>query len=1395
MEQELTMNASLKTPTVKRVKKVVKRVKPKQTAEPVIENTESVIPDTSSLQSIAPPKTKKLVKKVVKKVVKKTNTSQQPSAQMTSDSQMQTQVTQPEEKQEAEPQDTKCKQFRLLDFNAYDGSGDSGSSKGSDEDETQKETTFIVQYFGIDENGDDVCACLTGFKPFFYVKIPHHWSVGDKDRIREFFHNKSPMFQRDLISIQIIKRKKLYGFDAGKQYKFAMLKFNNTIAFNRAKALWYKEEPTRGGGNQRKQRKLLPGGLLISGEKLILYEAHVPPLLRQFHIQEISPSGWVSIDKTKAIEQFESDKISTCKYEYEVDYRYVTSVKDKETAVPYKIMSFDIEASSSHGDFPLPIKDYRKLAENIMDYVDSKEELVVREEIKELIMGAFGYGSYVGTGIVDKVFTKTKISRTKVESLIALFLEKDVSSIANKGKCDKDNTDDIASFFTRSIDIDADIEVDDMSNGMITAGANKKKAKATITCKKGEGSDVLHIVDILNDCDIHRLQKVQILIRLFGPVNNSGIGFPQLQGDKVTFIGSTFRCVGQEKAYLNHCIVLNTCDIPDDVDNAIIESYNTEAEVLLAWKELVRRENPDIIIGYNIFGFDYEFMFRRACECDVAQEFLELSKIRGEVCGEYRDGILDIERNAVQIASGQHEFKFIKMHGRVQIDMLNYMRRDYNLTSYKLDSVANEFIGDNVKSIEYDSKNNKTRFQSKNLIGLEKGNYVSFEEIGHSSDQYKDGAKFMVIEMNEKEGWFCVNGNEQPDMTKKVRWGLAKDDVTPQDIFHLANGSSSDRAIIAKYCIQDCNLVQHLVKKIDVITGFIEMANISSVPISFLVFRGQGIKLTSYLAKKCREMGFLIPTIDKGDETDAYEGAIVLDPKVGLYNDNPVACLDYASLYPSEMIADNISHDSKVWVKSYDLEGNFLGETGEKDKDGNFIYDNLPGYEYVDITYDHYKMLRVPGKKNPKKTLVGKKTCRFAQFPEGCGVLPAILKDLLAKRKATRKQGAAIAATDPFLANVLDKRQLSYKVTANSIYGQCGAKTSTFYELDVAASTTAGGQMMLMYAKHMLERSYINRVFHVDGYGDVKTNAEYVYGDTDSVFFTFNLSETDGTPIRGQRALELTIKLAQEAGELASAFLKRPHDLEYEKTFLPFCLLSKKRYVGMLYETDPTKCYRKSMGIVLKRRDNADIVKDSYGGVIDILMKGRSIEEAADFTKSIMNKLLTKQVPMSKLVITKSLRSGYANPQQIAHKVLADRIALRDPGNKPSAGSRIAYAYIVNPEAKKQGERIETPEFINANKCMIDYSHYITNQIMKPLSQVFGLCVENMKAFHRNRERFLDRIESLKTSYAGIEPGKYREKEQKIRDAEVKKLIFDEFINKAEKMRTGQRDIRDMFRI
>ena len=162
------------------------------------------------------------------------------------------------------------------------------------------------------------------------------------------------------------------------------------------------------------------------------------------------------------------------------------------------------------------------------------------------------------------------------------------------------------------------------------------------------------------------------------------------------------------------------------------------------------------------------------------------------------------------------------------------------------------------------------------MIGLDVGASVKFEIITPSIDYHNKGAKYTVISKNKDS--FIVNGDVKLGKDKKSRWILAKDDVSPQDIFRLARQGPQQRAIVAKYCVQDCNLVHQLLLKLDIITGFIEMSKLCSVPMSYLVYRGQGIKLTSYVAKKCREKKYLIKNIDKDDSEDGYDCLLYTSP-------------------------------------------------------------------------------------------------------------------------------------------------------------------------------------------------------------------------------------------------------------------------------------------------------------------------------------------------------------------------------------------------------------------------------------------------------------------------------------------------------------------------------------
>ena len=1270
-------------------------------------------------------------------------------------------------------------QIKLYDYSAEDKyhqteieDADTGSYS------VKKQKKYTIEMYGLDENGTTYNVSTT-FQPWFCIKLNGIMNMGDllndlktkvkNNEIREYLKPKpwdkncdcfssgksmhecgrkelvvqamrlnkgeikwnkniskevkKERMKLDYISENIdnqidmdktgpIRRCKLYGFDNFKKHAFFKMTFNTISMMNKFKALWYTRE------NDFRNRKLKK--YIFQGEALEIYESTLPPMLRYFHEYELNPSGWIEISDD---EEERCEKNTTQDFEYDVEPENIKPVVGKETAVPYKQMCWDIEASSSHGDFPLAKKGWDKLIKEIIDIWKrdevSKETFANKRNLLiELLTEAInGRGNRVSQIFlkeeVDDDMMKKFLRRldTKWQTMIGMIDREDIDGLCSDGK-EKDQW-----------------------------GKFKKRG---ITTK---------------------------------------YPFPKVEGDVITFIGSTFQKYGDEKQYLNHIVSLGECNDIPEVDNREIISCETEIELLMTWAKMIEKENPEMMIGYNTMGFDWKFIIERTEELGIKEEFIKiLSKNRNQNWKRM------VKKKEIKIASGTHQSTFIMMEGRVQLDLYSHFRKEENLPSYKLDYVSSYFIGDGVKKIV--CVDDKTKVFSKNLMGIKNGDYISFEILGNSTDMYMNGKKFPVEQVDYKEGTFLIDHNM--DMSNnKLRWCLNKDDITLEEMFNA--NTPEKRAKVAKYCFQECNLLHNLMMKCDILTGFIEFSAICKIPLSFTIERGQGIKLLSFIAYKCREKNILMPDLEKEEGGDGYEGAICLTPKTGFYPDNPIAVNDYSSLYPSCMVSENISHDSKVWTKEYNLGDELILETGEKDEEGNYVYDNLEGYKYVDVKFDTYKYVRKTLKGAKEKVLKGYKVCRYIQFKnDKKGIMPSVLTELLAARKATKKLKAQ--AKDPFMKSVYDKRQLGIKVVANSLYGQCGARTSSFYDIDIAASTTATGRKLLMYAKTIIEDCYSGITVDTK-YGKMKSDAEYIYGDTDSVFFTFNLKWAEsGDRVVGKEALDVTIELAKEAGELATKYLKVPHDLEYEKTFMPFLLLAKKKYVGMLYENDINYCKRKSMGIVLKRRDNAPCVKDSYGGVVDILMNQCNANEAVKFIKGYLNDMINEKIPMKKLVITKKLNAYYKNPKQIAHKVLADRMGDRDPGNKPAVGSRLPFVYIkTKGKVKLQGDKIEHPEYIEKNNLKPDYEHYITNQIMKPLLQLFGLLLEQLKIFKKQKRMYKIKINGIKRQFKN-DHKKCQDKISKESDKRIKKLIFDEYINTYRNNCAGQKTINTFFK-
>jgi hypothetical protein len=155
------------------------------------------------------------------------------------------------------------------------------------------------------------------------------------------------------------------------------------------------------------------------------------------------------------------------------------------------------------------------------------------------------------------------------------------------------------------------------------------------------------------------------------------------------------------------------------------------------------------------------------------------------------------------------------------------------------------------------------------------------------------------------------------------------------------------------------------------------------------------------------------------------------------------------------------------------------------------------------------------------------------------------------------------------------------------------------------------------------------------------------------------------------------------------------------------------------------------MGVALKRRDYAAIVKRIYSSALSILLNERNVPKAAALVQQMAVDLVEGKFGLQPLTISKSLRAEYNNVP--AHKMLADRMAARDPGNAPASGDRIPFIY-VQPEAGQQapdlqGDRIETPSYIKEKSLKPDYMFYIDHQIANPVCQLFGVVADQIPGF------------------------------------------------------------------
>ncbi|KAF5751783.1 DNA binding nucleotide bindin isoform 1 [Tripterygium wilfordii] len=709
----------------------------------------------------------------------------------------------------------------------------------------------------------------------------------------------------------------------------------------------------------------------------------------------------------------------------------------------------------------------------------------------------------------------------------------------------------------------------------VPAGKYKKTAKNSSYCQLEFDCLYSDLISHVPEGEFSKMAPFRVLSFDIECAGRKG-HFPEPSHDPVIQVANLVTLQGKDEAFVRNVMTLKSCSPIVGVD---VMSFDTEREVLLAWRDFMREVDPDIIIGYNICKFDLPYLIERAQTLGIA-EFPILGRIRNS-----RVRVKDTTFSSRQY--GTRESKEVTVEGRVQFDLLQAIQRDYKLSSYSLNSVSAHFL------------------------------------------------------------------SEQ------------KEDVHHSIISDLQNGNGETRRRLAVYCLKDAYLPQRLLDKLMYIYNYVEMARVTGVPISFLLSRGQSIKVLSQLLRKAKQKNLVIPNVKQaGSEQGTYEGATVLEAKAGFY-EKPIATLDFASLYPSIMMAYNLCYCTLV-------------------------------------TPEDVRRLNLPPEcvnKTPSGEMFVKPNLQK-------GILPEILEELIGARK--RAKADLKEAKDPFEKAVLDGRQLALKISANSVYGFTGATVAQLPCLEISSSVTSYGREMIEHTKKLVEDKFTTL-------GGYEHNAEVIYGDTDSVMVQFGVS-----------TVEAAMNLGREAADFISGTFTKPIKLEFEKVYYPYLLISKKRYAGLLWTNPKGFDKMDTKGIETVRRDNCLLVKNLVTECLHKILIDRDVPGAVQYVKNTISDLLLNRMDLSLLVITKGLtKTGDDYEVKAAHVELAERMRKRDAATAPNVGDRVPYVIIKATKGAKAYERSEDPIYVLENNIPIDPQYYLENQISKPLLRIFEPILKN----------------------------------------------------------------------
>lgn len=851
--------------------------------------------------------------------------------------------------------------------------------------------------------------------------------------------------------------------------------------------------------------------------------------------------------------------------------------------------------------------------------------------------------------------------------------------------------------------------------------------------------------------------------------NPSRMPTASLAPDKIFQVSAVISETGSN-TFKKYLLSLGDPDQETVGKDVIIKTYPTEPKLLLGFTELIQLENPNIIAGHNIFGFDIPYMVERSINGNYSKSFSKM--------GFY----IDKESEYKEISWSSTAFKDQKFHyldaeGRLFIDILPLIKRDYKLSNYKLKTIAENFKLGTKDPLSH--------------LGIFKCYQLGTAQ--NSKGEYtKKGRKAMAI-----CGKYCVKDSELVSLILNATQSwvglveMAKTCNVPIFSLYTEGQQMKVYAQIYKYCLNNSIVIDQNGYTINENENYVGAHVFPPVPGKYemvVPFDFASLYPSTIIAYNID----YITWVNNPDIPDELCNVMEWTDHIGCEHDPNV--IKYNEL------SDKIAVHEGTLKKLRDERDKLKNKKNEVKR--NEIVDKIN--KFIEEVISPLKKERsILAKSKHKNVMCEKRYYRFLKEPKG--ILPTIIQNLLDARAKVRNQDITntvnekkkliekmkeleinndLAQIDCIkqqlkelddMLEIYEKRQLSFKLSANSMYGIMGiSKGGKLPFMPGAMCTTYMGRTNIHKVCKLLTEKY---------------KGELVYGDTDSNYVHFPHLKT------AREIWDYSISVADEISKI----FPKPIKLEFEKKIYAFFLILAKKYYMYRYCKADGIINNEigSKGVLLARRDNSKFVRDIYEHVVSLIADNKPKEFIYDYLFTEINSLCSGCKPLEDFVITKSVGSygdlipvpyqtkngtykasigNYKTPllssnpeerqQQLMKKKvdtpeefylsclpaqvqLADKMGKR--GMKVDPGTRLEYVIVYPDEHnKKLSEKIESLDYVKKYKdiIQIDFLHYL-KALSKPMDTILSTTFKdenvtlNRYKFLIQRNKMLEELKSM----------------------------------------------------